>query len=877
MQAASGFELMWRSPEGWALLSERGDTGGVAVEFDGSSALVGGLPEHLERFWFAVRARNTSGMSQWSPSFEITVPLSAVIPLDADPVFDPFTAPTRSNIDLERLGEAAATITPGQTDCDAAPSFDITGITIVDQPAGLDDPDAELTVAEIVRIAGGCLLVEYVDLDGRTVAQVRELLAAETTVFAVDEPVRGLSVDHPTPPGNPTDPQPDPVPHPAHSGDHYDDSGCCEQWHLPPDITGVPKEDPPGIVELDPTTGRPVLVDGLWQEWDTDNPVTVAVLDTGVDVRHPDLANQLASGSPGGCHSKDPDGHGTHVAGIVAAEAGNGMHTAGVAPDARILPLRVLERGSCTNSSAALAPLLPPAAIAVAVNRGARVINMSLSGTREHDMGGLEAGGIEIPEANTYELVLRAASMLGVVTVVAAGNCGDNRDEDRDEDVNGSTQKVTKKKWDWDGCDAHNVERLPAIFSKVYDGKEYVDGDVIAVAAINHGGSRRLSSTANKLVDIAAPGGEILSTVVCASQGPPNSPPICETDEKSGTSMAAPFVAGVVAHMLNRYPQATPGQVRDALQESAGGNGRDDEFGHGIVQPIAAVAALGNILAVQSLDGPVGGFRSVVAGGRFSCGVSGNWRVRCWGDQGVVDSVPAGQAFSQVSVPVGDVRVGCGLRPLGTGDERGTVLCLSDMSGQVLEFVPQGAFTELAVGQLSTCGLRPAGGVVCWNNQTGERVLAVPSGEFTEISGGWEHWCGLREDGTAVCWGDNSHGQTDVVAGSPPFSGISAGGKHTCAVTYLSGVRCWGDAAAIAGVPDTLGFRSVDSGFEHTCAIQNESMDLRPIRRRPSPCVGGLMVTGKLMCLMSRTGKKLTCLIWGLWRCRRGGGIRVGW
>ena len=809
VEAASGFELMWRSPEGWALLSGHGDTSGVAVEFDGSSALVGGLPEHLERFWFAVRARNAFGISQWSPSFQITVPPTAVIPLDADPVFDPFTAPTRSAIDLERLGEAAATITPGRAACVTAPALDVAGISMVDAPAGLGDPDAPLTVAEVVRIAGGCLLVEYADLEARTVNEVRALLAAEASVHSVGAPARGLSIEH------------DSAAHgaaSAHTGAHHDDGGG-KQWHLP----------------------QPTMR-GLWDAWEPANPVTVAVLDTGVDATHPDLADRVVAGGLDACHRVDSHSHGTHVAGIIAAREGNGAQfagTAGLAPSARILPVQILHTADCEPSMTATA------AVAAAVNAGARVINMSfkwkLCEDEDSTIGGIPAEAEDTCDPDVYdsgdaddsfELALRAASMLGVVAITSVGNDG------QDQDKTGPPHQ----------------QNGPAVYP-----------DVISIAAVDENGQKSTFSTANELVDVAAPGGKILSSALllacvaedtdgdgaddrwtpleCGLVDPPdqctNSIALRERTDvmpedcapriayKWGTSMAAPFVSGVVAHMLNRYPEATVDDVRKALRESAfdaGSDGRDDEFGHGIVDPDAAVAALGNILAMQSLAGPVGGFRSVVAGGRFSCGVSGNWRVRCWGDQGVVDSVPAGQAFSEVSVPVGDVRVGCGLRPLGTGDERGTVLCLSDMSGQVLEFVPQGAFTELAVGRLSTCGLRPAGGVVCWNNQTGERVLAVPSGEFTEISGGWEHWCGLREDGTAVCWGDNSHGQTDVVAGSPPFSGISAGGKHTCAVTYLSGVRCWGDAGAIAGVPGTLGFRSVDSGFEHTCAIQNESM-----------------------------------------------------
>ena len=69
------------------------------------------------------------------------------------------------------------------------------GITVVDPPSDLEDPNAELAVAEVVRIAGGCLLVEYVDLDGRTIDQVRDLLAQDPTVQAVSEPTRGFSPD----------------------------------------------------------------------------------------------------------------------------------------------------------------------------------------------------------------------------------------------------------------------------------------------------------------------------------------------------------------------------------------------------------------------------------------------------------------------------------------------------------------------------------------------------------------------------------------------------------------------------------------------------------------------------------------------------------
>ena len=98
VEAASGYELMFRGPDGWVLLSAREPSGGVSVEFEGSSAVVGGLPEDVSQWWFAVRARDVHGLSGWSPSAAVRSPQ----PTEAEPLFDPFTAPTRSGIDLER-------------------------------------------------------------------------------------------------------------------------------------------------------------------------------------------------------------------------------------------------------------------------------------------------------------------------------------------------------------------------------------------------------------------------------------------------------------------------------------------------------------------------------------------------------------------------------------------------------------------------------------------------------------------------------------------------------------------------------------------------------------------------------------------------------
>ncbi|WP_419844956.1 leucine-rich repeat domain-containing protein [Candidatus Poriferisocius sp.] len=832
---ASGYEVMWRSPDGWALLSEREPAGGVAVELDGPSAVVAGLPQDQGSYWFAVRARNPWGLSEWSESFEVAVPAFAAEPDAAEPVFDPFTAPTRSGIDLERLGQAAATITPGRADCEAAPALDVGGITIVAPPADLGDPDAELTVAEVVRIAGGCLLVEYADLAGRTIGQVRDLLASDPTVFAVDEPIRSIVPDHDTnDPAYTHPPPPKNMPDKTDQTGHYDDtekdrepSGpCCGQWHLTPDITGE--------FELDRQGNVRVAKNGLWQGWVVANPVTVAVLDEFVDVRHPDLVGRVGAGL-GGCHA-DPgapeEKHGTYVAGIVAAEAGNDVGVAGVAPSAGLLPVRMIPGGACLTATAA---------VAAAVNAGARVINMSFRlNTGERD--GVDVGGVPTGSKgeDSFEAALRAASMLGVVPVTSAGNCGDDSDETRNKEVDGVTQKVTKKRWEWVDCPEHNFVQSPSVYQ-----------DVISVAAVKHGGYRLEMSSVNTLVDIAAPGDLIRSTEKCTAA---NS---CGTETRSGTSAAAPFVSGVVAHMLNRHPEATVGQVRAALERSANHISQppspqdaarwtprrragdpaagppSKEFGHGIVDPAWAVDELGKILGAQRVPEHLGGFSSVAAGGAFSCGLFANKAVRCWGDGDLVAAVPVGQAFSQISAPVGLLGFGCGLRPLGPGDERGTVLCWSGADSRVARFAPQGAFTQIAAGQSHTCGLRPGGEAVCWHNKTGVRMAAVPSGEFEKLSGGWNHWCALRDNYTAVCWGDDDYddnddyGQARVPAGAL-FKDISAGGRHTCGVTNLTGVLCWGDAAAIAGMPASLGFQSLDAGFAHTCGMRNETQTILP-------------------------------------------------
>jgi type VII secretion-associated serine protease mycosin len=182
--------------------------------------------------------------------------------------------------------------------------------------------------------------------------------------------------------------------------------------------------------------------------------VVVAVIDTGVRADHEDLAGAVLPGldlvAPGDGRI-DPHGHGTHVAGIIAAAANNGRGVAGAAPDARILPIRVLDATGAGNASKVAT------GIVWAVQHGARVVNLSLGGTVPSD-GLLEA--VDYATAN------------GVLVVAAGGNGG-----------------------------AGGAAVYPAAFAPA-----------LAVSAVDAFRARASFSTAGAYIDVAAPGVGIVST-----------------------------------------------------------------------------------------------------------------------------------------------------------------------------------------------------------------------------------------------------------------------------------------------------------------------------------------------------------------------------
>ena len=292
----------------------------------------------------------------------------------------------------------------------------------------------------------------------------------------------------------------------------------------------------------------------------------IAVLDTGVDLQHPDLAGKLVAGTtftgcpndPNGCGSGSwLDGepfatahpHGTHVAGIAAAATDNGAGIAGVARGASIMPIKVLTADGGSFEEIA-------AGIRYAADHGADVINMSLGA-----LPGVQALSITgvLPEAN--DAIAYAVSK-GVVVVVAAGN------------------------------EFGSICAEPA-FSP----------NALCVVATDPNGLR--ASYSNFAVHpsmnvVAAPGGagliacadDIVSTVPAGKEG------VCGSggyDFYAGTSMATPHVAGVAA--LLTAQGRTVQQVYSVLKSTArtpgvGTRGTyTSTHGFGIVDAAAAVAA----------------------------------------------------------------------------------------------------------------------------------------------------------------------------------------------------------------------------------------------------------------------------------------------
>jgi type VII secretion-associated serine protease mycosin len=264
--------------------------------------------------------------------------------------------------------------------------------------------------------------------------------------------------------------------------------------------------------------------------------VVVAVLDTGVDHKHPDLKANIVEGwnfVDNNNDTTDLDGHGTHVAGIIAATSNNRVGIAGIAPEAKIMPLKVLSEsgGAWINLDKA---------ILYAANHGAKIISMSLGGQ------------VTTVLSPTVLAAILIAYQKNVTLVAAAGN------------------------------ENTSAKSYPAAYP-----------NVIAVSAISQNHTRASFSNYGNYITFAAPGVEILSTMPTYPVTLITQYGISENyDYLTGTSMACPFVSGVVALLLSKYPGLTPKMVRDTLVAQAidiGEKNWDPNFGYGLPDAYMAV------------------------------------------------------------------------------------------------------------------------------------------------------------------------------------------------------------------------------------------------------------------------------------------------
>ncbi|MFH8626670.1 type VII secretion-associated serine protease mycosin [Streptomyces vietnamensis] len=275
--------------------------------------------------------------------------------------------------------------------------------------------------------------------------------------------------------------------------------------------------------------------------------ITVAVLDTGVDADHPDLAGSVLAGRDlvGFGASKGDRAwarHGTAMAGIIAGHGhGPGAQDGvlGVAPDVRILPVRVILES--TDKARDKARKTRGTALAEgirwAADHGADVINLSLGDDSKsaHPDAGEDAA-------------VQYALAKGVSVVASAGNGGEKGDH--------------------------------ISYPAAYPG-------VIAVTAVDRYGTHAAFSTRRWYATVSAPGDDIV---------------IADPDHRYyegwGTSAASAFVSGAVALVRSAHPDLTPAQVKRLLIDTARNRpkgGRSDAKGYGIVDPAAAIAAGGRV------------------------------------------------------------------------------------------------------------------------------------------------------------------------------------------------------------------------------------------------------------------------------------------
>jgi alpha-tubulin suppressor-like RCC1 family protein len=556
-----------------------------------------------------------------------------------------------------------------------------------------------------------------------------------------------------------------------------------------------------GTYDADTTINDPY---GSWQlstisaldAWDlkkTDGAVTIAILDTGTNMDHPDLssnilyneaydavheqplAQSVAEGNIG--NGGDSGIHGTFVAGLAAAEANNAIGIAGTSYNANILPVSMGPSASITHAIQGCDEILRLSNVHPELN--IRVVNMSFSFNLGNSAGQIFAQNPELFPMYDKIVELNEA---GILVVAAAGNDG----YDQQYFAPGT---------------AHNYFMSPSDFP-----------EVLSVTSIDSNNVVAYTSSHNEFKNIAAPGVSVWSSYAEA----PTS-----TVQMSGTSCAAPMVSGIAALLFAADTTLTPAEVKAILESTAtdlGETGFDYYYGWGKINALAAVQA--TIDQVYTAAAVI----EIAAADHYCLALKDDGTVWAWGDN----------RFGQL----GDGTLTDRYNPV-------QVSALFDMTA--IAAASHCSVGLKADGTVWTWGSNANG--MLGNGTLSNYAISDPtqvSGltNMTTITASINHAAAIKDDGTVWAWGLNNKGQlgdgtqtnrhtpvqviglTDVVA-------VAVGDDYSIALKSNGTVWGWGcnelgqlgcggiyNQAAPVQVYDLFSVVSISAGYSYAAALR---------------------------------------------------------
>ena len=273
---------------------------------------------------------------------------------------------------------------------------------------------------------------------------------------------------------------------------------------------------------------------------DDQKDVLIAVIDSEIDRKHPEFANAIVEEFDAVGQPEKPHSHGTGMAGAIVSQS----RLMGIAPAARALAVHAFSMSAQQSPQATTRNII--AGLEWALNKGARIINMSFAG----------------PYDPMLALAMKKASEKGVILIAAVGNAG---------------------------------PKSPPLYPAA-------DPHVIGVTATDETDKLYKGANIGAQVAVAAPGVDVMVPA-----------PAEAYQLTTGTSVAAAHVSGVAALLIERHPNIDAATILEVLTASAtklGTDKRDDRFGWGLIDPLAALAELDARLADTKVAGATpGGLR----------------------------------------------------------------------------------------------------------------------------------------------------------------------------------------------------------------------------------------------------------------------------